>query len=150
MTRSGAPEIKNARALAVFGDSLTTDHISPAGAISPDSPAGQFLAGCGLDAQNFNSYGSRRGNDSIMTRGTFANVRIRNLMAPGTEGGATLFQPGGEPMTIFDAAMRYREAGVPLLVFAGEDYGAGSSRDWAAKGTALLGVQIGRASCRER
>ena len=141
MTRSGIPEIKNARALAVFGDSLTTDHISPAGAISPDSPAGQFLAGCGVDPQNFNSYGSRRGNDSVMTRGTFANVRIRNLLAPGTEGGVTLFQPKGEQMPIYDAAMHYKEAGVPLLVFAGEDYGAGSSRDWAAKGTALLGVR---------
>ena len=133
MTRPDV-EIRNARALAIFGDSLPTDHISPAGAISPDSPAGQFLAGCGVDPQNYNSYGSRRGNDSIMTRGTFANVRIRNLMAPGTEGGVTRFQPRGEPMAIYDAAMRYKEAGIPLLVFAGEDYGAGSSRDWAAKG----------------
>jgi aconitate hydratase len=140
-TRSDGTEIRNARALAIFGDSLTTDHISPAGAISTDSPAGKFLAGCGVDPQNFNSYGSRRGNDSIMTRGTFANVRIRNLMAPGTEGGITRFQPNGEQMAIFDAAMRYKKAGIPLLVFAGEDYGAGSSRDWAAKGTALLGVR---------
>jgi aconitate hydratase len=140
-TRSDVTEIRNARALAIFGDSLTTDHISPAGAISPDSPAGRFLAGCGVDPGNFNSYGSRRGNDSIMTRGTFANVRIRNLMAPGTEGGVTRFQPNGEPMAIYDAAMLYKEAGVPLLVFAGEDYGAGSSRDWAAKGTALLGIR---------
>jgi aconitate hydratase len=141
MTHSSAPDIRNARALAIFGDSLTTDHISPAGAISPASPAGAFLVGCGVPPENFNSYGSRRGNDSIMTRGTFANVRIRNLMVPGTEGGVTLYQPGAEQMTIYDAAARYREAGVPLLVFAGEDYGAGSSRDWAAKGTALLGVR---------
>ena len=140
-TRSDAMEIRNGRALAVFGDSLTTDHISPAGAISPHSPAGEFLAGCGVDPQSFNSYGSRRGNDSVMTRGTFANIRIRNLMAPGTEGGITRFQPDGGEMAIYDAAMRYKEAGVPLLVFAGEDYGAGSSRDWAAKGTALLGVR---------
>jgi aconitate hydratase len=141
MTPMSFAEIRNARALAIFGDSLTTDHISPAGAISPDSPAGKYLAGCGVEPRNFNSYGSRRGNDSIMTRGTFANVRIRNLMAPGTEGGVTRFQPGGEPMAIYDAAMRYKEAGLPLVVFAGEDYGAGSSRDWAAKGTALLGVR---------
>jgi aconitate hydratase len=134
-------EIRNARALAMFGDSVTTDHISPAGAISPASPAGAFLAGCGIPPENFNSYGSRRGNDSIMTRGTFANVRIRNLMAPGTEGGVTLYQPGAEQMSIYDAASRYKESDVPLLVFAGEDYGAGSSRDWAAKGTALLGVR---------
>jgi aconitate hydratase len=141
MTPSGVAEIRNARALAIFGDSLTTDHISPAGAISPDSPAAKYLAGCGVEPQNFNSYGSRRGNDNIMTRGTFANVRIRNLMAPGTEGGVTRFQPGGERMAIYDAAMRYEEADVPLVVFAGEDYGTGSSRDWAAKGTALLGVR---------
>jgi aconitate hydratase len=134
-------EIRNARALAIFGDSVTTDHISPAGAISPASPAGAFLAGCGIPPENFNSYGSRRGNDNIKTRGTFANVRIRNLMAPGTEGGVTLYQPGAEQMSIYDAASRYKKSDVPLLVFAGEEYGAGSSRDWAAKGTALLGVR---------
>jgi aconitate hydratase len=141
VTRQNGAEIMDARALAIFGDSVTTDHISPAGAISPDSPAGQFLAGCGVNRQDYNSYGSRRGNDSIMTRGTFANVRIRNLMAPGTEGGVTRLQPHGEQVAIYDAAMRYQSAGIPLFVFAGEDYGTGSSRDWAAKGTALLGVR---------
>ena len=141
MTHSRVTDIRNARALAIFGDSLTTDHISPAGAISPTSPAGEFLAGCGVDPQNFNSYGSRRGNDDVMTRGTFANVRIRNLMVPGAEGGVTVYQPSGERVSIYHAAARYKEAGVPLLIFAGEDYGAGSSRDWAAKGTALLGVR---------
>ncbi|HVR43018.1 MAG TPA: aconitate hydratase [Thermoanaerobaculia bacterium] len=134
-------EIMKARALAVFGDSVTTDHISPAGSIQPSSPAGKYLIENGVDPGDFNSYGSRRGNDRVMTRGTFANVRIRNLMVPGVEGGVTRIQPSGEQMSIYDAAVHYRDAGVPLVVFAGQEYGAGSSRDWAAKGTALLGVR---------
>ena len=134
-------EIEGARPLGLFGDSVTTDHISPAGAIRPDSPAGRFLIGQGVDPQDFNSYGSRRGNDRIMTRGTFANVRIRNLMVPGSEGGITCHQPGGEAMSIHEAAQRYRQEGIPLVVIAGKDYGVGSSRDWAAKGTRLLGVR---------
>ncbi len=134
-------DVRGARALAIFGDSVTTDHISPAGAIQPKSPAGLYLAGLGVKVEDFNSYGSRRGNHHVMVRGTFANVRIRNLLAPGTEGGVTTHQPSGERMTIYDAAVRYAAESVPLVVFAGEDYGAGSSRDWAAKGTRLLGVR---------
>ncbi len=134
-------EVTKARALAIFGDSVTTDHISPAGAIKPASPAGKYLIENGVEPQDFNSYGSRRGNDRIMTRGTFANVRIKNLMVAGVEGGVTLHQPTGEQMSIYDAAMRYRDAGVSLVVVAGQEYGTGSSRDWAAKGTALLGVR---------
>jgi aconitate hydratase len=134
-------EVTKARALAIFGDSVTTDHISPAGAIKPASPAGRYLVENGVEPQDFNSYGSRRGNDRIMTRGTFANVRIKNLMVGGVEGGVTLHQPTGEQMSIYDAAMKYRDAGVPLVVLAGQEYGTGSSRDWAAKGTALLGVR---------
>ena len=133
--------ISDARALAVFGDSITTDHISPAGAIKPTSPAGSYLNDRGVAVGDLNSYGARRGNHEVMVRGTFANVRIRNLMVPGVQGGMTRHQPQGEVMSIYDAAERYRAEGVPLLVIAGEDYGAGSSRDWAAKGTRLLGVR---------
>jgi aconitate hydratase len=135
------PEIRAARCLAKLGDSITTDHISPAGAIKEDSPAGDYLRSKGVLKQDFNSYGSRRGNHEVMMRGTFANVRLRNQLAPGTEGGWTTFQPDGEQMTIFDAAMKYQQEGTPLIILAGKEYGTGSSRDWAAKGTNLLGVQ---------
>jgi aconitate hydratase len=141
MAVAPSAEISGARALAIFGDSITTDHISPAGAIQPASPAGGYLRGQGVSVLDFNSYGARRGNHEVMVRGTFANVRIRNLMVPGVEGGITRHEPGGERMGIYDAAERYRAEGVPLVVLAGEDYGAGSSRDWAAKGTRLLGVR---------
>ncbi|MEO0794600.1 MAG: aconitate hydratase AcnA [Verrucomicrobiota bacterium] len=134
-------EFSGLRPMGIFGDSVTTDHISPAGAIKPDSPAGRFLMDNGVEVKEFNSFGSRRGNDRIMTRGTFANVRIRNRMADGKEGGFTKLQPDGEIMPIYDAAMQYRERGTGLIVFGGVDYGMGSSRDWAAKGTALLGVK---------
>jgi aconitate hydratase len=127
--------------LAIFGDSVTTDHISPAGAIKDTSPAGKYLLANGVSKPDFNSYGARRGNHEVMMRGTFANVRIKNLMIPGSEGGVTLHQPDGEQMSIFDAAMKYVADGVPTLVFGGEEYGTGSSRDWAAKGTQLLGVR---------
>jgi len=137
----GMPTIENARALAVLGDSITTDHISPAGAIQPDSPAGEYLGENGIAPADFNSYGSRRGNHEVMMRGTFANIRLRNAMAPGTEGGWTCFQPSGEQMTIFAAAQRYAESDTPLVVVGGKEYGTGSSRDWAAKGVALLGVK---------
>jgi aconitate hydratase len=150
MKPRGVHEIKGARALAVFGDSVTTDHISPAGAIKQGSPAGKYLVGHGVAPADFNSYGSRRGNDRVMTRGTFANVRIKNLMAPGEEGGVTRFQPSGEPMSIYDASLMYQQAGIPLVVLAGQDYGMGSSRDWAAKGTALLGVKAVIAQSFER
>jgi aconitate hydratase len=162
-------EIRGARALGIFGDSVTTDHISPAGAIKPTSPAGQYLISRGIKPEDFNSYGSRRGNDLVMTRGTFANVRIKNLMVPGTEGGVTKyfggtgFQPvdykdhrqdadatAGEAMPIFDAAMKYAEKKTPLVIFAGHEYGTGSSRDWAAKGTKLLGVRAVIAASFER
>jgi aconitate hydratase len=133
-------EIKGARPLAIFGDSVTTDHISPAGSIKKSLPAGKYLIENGVTPEDFNSYGSRRGNDRVMTRGTFANVRIKNLMTPGIEGGVTKFQPDGEQMSIYDASMKYQAAGVPLVVLAGQEYGTGSSRDWAAKGTNLLGV----------
>jgi len=140
MTPRGIPAIRGARMLALLGDSITTDHISPAGAIKADSPAGRFLQGRQIPPREFNSYGSRRGNHEIMMRGTFANIRLRNRVAPGTEGGWTIHQPSGERMTIYDAAMRYRDEGVPLVVIGGAEYGTGSSRDWAAKGTLLLGV----------
>jgi aconitate hydratase len=143
-------DIKNARALAIFGDSVTTDHISPAGAIKPSSPAGLYLQERGVEVKDFNSYGSRRGNDRVMVRGTFANVRIKNLMVPGVEGGVTLYQPAGEQMSIYDASIRYQAGGVPLLIFAGQEYGTGSSRDWAAKGTRLLGVRAVIAQSFER
>jgi len=141
LTPGAIQPIHAARALGLFGDSVTTDHISPAGAIKRASPAGQFLSEKGVEFTDFNSYGSRRGNDQVMTRGTFANVRIKNLMLGGEEGGSTLHQPSGEKMSIYDAAMRYKGDGVPLVVVAGHEYGTGSSRDWAAKGTNLLGVR---------
>jgi aconitate hydratase len=147
MQPAGMPEVKNARALGIFGDSITTDHISPAGSIKDTSPAGKWLLDNGVIKADFNSYGSRRGNHEVMMRGTFANVRIKNLMIPAkadgsrVEGGITLHQPSGEQMSIFDAAMKYIADGVPTIVFGGEEYGTGSSRDWAAKGTQLLGVK---------
>ena len=150
MTPGEVCDIKGARALAIFGDSVTTDHISPAGAIRKDSPAGRYLLERGVAPEDFNSYGSRRGNDRVMTRGTFANVRIRNLMVPGEEGGVTIYQPHGEKMPIYDAAVKYQSAGVPLVVFGGQEYGSGSSRDWAAKGTRLLGVRAVIAQSFER
>jgi aconitate hydratase len=142
--------ITGARALGIFGDSVTTDHISPAGAIKPTSPAGQYLISRGIKPEDFNSYGSRRGNDLVMTRGTFANVRIKNLMVPGTEGGVTKHYPDGEQMSIFDAAMKYQKENIPLIILAGHEYGTGSSRDWAAKGTKLLGVKAVVAASFER
>jgi aconitate hydratase len=142
-------EIRGARALGIFGDSVTTDHISPAGAIKKSSPAGRFLVDNGVEFVDFNSYGSRRGNDRIMTRGTFANVRIKNLMLGGEEGGNT-FGPDGQKTSIYDAAVAYQAAGTPLIVIAGQEYGTGSSRDWAAKGTNLLGVKIVVAQSFER
>ena len=141
MEAGAIDEIVGARPLGLFGDSVTTDHISPAGAIKADSPAGRYLVDNSVEQASFNSYGSRRGNDRVMTRGTFANVRIKNLMLPGTEGGVTRHQPSGEPMDIFDAAAKYRAEGTPLVVIGGKEYGTGSSRDWAAKGTRLLGIK---------
>ena len=144
---AGIVDIRGARALGIFGDSVTTDHISPAGSIKESSPAGSYLLGLGVPAEEFQSYGTRRGNHEVMIRGTFANVRIKNLMVPpradGTrvEGGFTVFQPSGEQLFLYDAAMRYRAAGTPTIIFGGEEYGTGSSRDWAAKGTRLLGVR---------
>lgn len=143
-------DIRNARVLAVLGQSVTTDHISPAGSIQPDGPAGKYLIANGVKPSEFNSYGARRGNHEVMMRGTFANIRLRNQLAPGTEGGWTLHQPSGEKMTIYDAAIRYKQEGVPLVVLAGKEYGAGSSRDWAAKGTLLLGVRAVIAESFER
>jgi aconitate hydratase len=142
--------IRDARPLGIFGDSVTTDHISPAGAIKQTSPAGKYLINRGVQAIDFNSYGSRRGNDRVMTRGTFANVRIKNLMVPGVEGGVTIHYPSREQLSIFDAAIRYQEEQVPLIVIAGHEYGTGSSRDWAAKGTRLLGVKAVVAASFER
>jgi len=142
--------IKGARPLGIFGDSVTTDHISPAGAIKKSSPAGEYLADHGVEFADFNSYGSRRGNDRVMTRGTFANVRIRNLMVPGVEGGVTKHQPDGAVMSIYAAAMKYDASHIPLVIFAGHEYGTGSSRDWAAKGTRLLGVKAVVAQSFER
>jgi aconitate hydratase len=143
-------DIHDARALALLGDSVTTDHISPAGAIKADSPAGKYLQSNGVEAKDFNSYGSRRGNHEVMMRGTFANIRLRNLMAPGTEGGITLHMPSTEQMSIYDAAMKYQEDKVPVIVIAGKEYGSGSSRDWAAKGPNLLGVKAVIAESYER
>ena len=139
-----------ARVLALLGDSVTTDHISPAGAIPARSPAGQWLSDQGVAPREFNSYGSRRGNHEVMLRGTFANIRLRNRLAGGVDGGWTRLQPDGEVMSIYDAAMRYREEETPLVVLAGKEYGSGSSRDWAAKGTALLGVRAVIAASFER
>src|SRR5207248_4559269 len=132
--------IVSGRALGIFGDSVTTDHISPAGAIKATSPAGEYLKSRGIQPPDFNSYGSRRGNDLVMTRGTFANVRVKNLMVPGTEGGVTKHMPDGAVLPIYDAASKYEKERTPLVVIAGQEYGTGSSRDWAAKGTKLLGV----------
>ena len=158
MTIEPAPlkDITRARVLALLGDSITTDHISPAGAIKKDSPAGKYLMEHGVQPADFNSYGARRGNHEVMMRGTFANIRLRNLLAPGTEGGWTTYQPGSgggagsDVMPIYDAAMKYKGAGVPLVIFAGKEYGSGSSRDWAAKGTLLLGVRAVIAESFER
>jgi len=146
----GLPSVRGARCLALFGDSITTDHISPAGAIRRDSPAGLYLQERGVTPADFNSYGSRRGNHQVMMRGTFANPRIRNLLVAGVEGGVTRFLPGGEQLSIYDAAMKYVAAGVPLVVLAGKEYGTGSSRDWAAKGACLLGVKAVIAESFER
>ncbi len=143
-------DLTGLRALAVLGDSVTTDHISPAGSIPADTPAGKYLISRGVQPKDFNSYGARRGNHEVMMRGTFANIRLRNLLAPGTEGGWTIHQPGDEKMSIYDAAMKYHDERVPLIVFAGKEYGSGSSRDWAAKGTALLGVRAVLAESFER
>ena len=152
MEREPAPvrDLEGARALLVLGDSITTDHISPAGSIKKNGPAGAYLLSHGVDVKDFNSYGSRRGNDEVMVRGTFANVRLRNLLAPGTEGGVTRHLPSGDAMSVYDAAMRYAKEGVPLLVLAGKEYGSGSSRDWAAKGPKLLGVRAVLAESYER
>jgi len=143
-------DIHGARVLAVLGDSITTDHISPAGSIGADSPAGKYLIANGVKPHEFNSYGARRGNHEVMVRGTFANIRLKNQLAPGTEGGWTTYQPSGEQMSIYDASVKYREAGVPLIVIAGKEYGSGSSRDWAAKGPKLLGVRAVIAESYER
>ena len=143
-------DIRNARVLAVLGHSVTTDHISPAGSIQPDGPAGRYLISLGVKPVDFNSYGARRGNHEVMVRGTFANIRLRNQLAPGTEGGVTVHLPDGEAMSIYDAAMRYEKEGVPLIVIAGKEYGSGSSRDWAAKGPLLLGVRAVIAESYER
>ena len=146
-------DIENARVLAVLGDSVTTDHISPAGSIKRDSPAGEYLIEQGVAPKDFNSYGSRRGNHEVMMRGTFANIRLRNQLVPGTEGGFTRFFADGEnsdPIPIYEAAMRYLEQEMPLIVLAGKEYGSGSSRDWAAKGTRLLGVRAVIAESFER
>jgi aconitate hydratase A / 2-methylisocitrate dehydratase len=152
LTLQPAPlrDITGARVLALLGDSITTDHISPAGSIKKDSPAGKYLMAHGVEPQDFNSYGARRGNHEVMMRGTFANVRLRNQLAPGTEGGWTTYQPDGEVMTIYDAAMTYKASAVPLVILAGKEYGSGSSRDWAAKGTLLLGVKAVVAESFER
>ncbi len=150
MEEPGVPTIADARCLVYVGDSITTDHISPAGAIGPDTPAGRYLQENGVQPKDFNSYGSRRGNHEVMMRGTFANVRLRNKMAPGTEGGWTTYQPDGEQMSIYDAAMKYKDAGVSLVVLGGKEYGTGSSRDWAAKGTNLLGIKAVIAESFER
>ncbi|MCC5811995.1 MAG: aconitate hydratase AcnA [Ectothiorhodospiraceae bacterium] len=150
MEEPGVPSIKDARVLVFVGDSITTDHISPAGAIKPDSPAGKYLQEQGVEPKEFNSYGSRRGNHEVMMRGTFANVRLRNKMAPGTEGGWTTHVPSGDVMSIFDASMKYQQDNTPLVVLAGKEYGTGSSRDWAAKGTNLLGIKAVIAESFER
>ena len=150
LTPASRQDLTGARALAVLGDSITTDHISPAGSIKVDSPAGRYLVANGVAPKDFNWYGARRGNHEVMMRGTFANVRIKNQMVPGVEGGVTVYLPGDEVMPIYDAAMKYQEAGVPLIILAGKEYGSGSSRDWAAKGTMLLGVKAVIAESFER
>jgi aconitate hydratase len=150
MTPEVKDDISGARVLGLFGDSITTDHISPAGTISKTSPAARYLVEQGVQPVDFNSYGSRRGNHEVMMRGTFANIRLRNLLCPGTEGGVTQHIPDGEQMSIYDAAMKYKAAGTPLIILAGKEYGSGSSRDWAAKGTVLLGVRAVIAESYER
>ena len=150
MKPGAVADIRNARVLALLGDSVTTDHISPAGDISKSSPAAKYLMSLGVQPVDFNSYGARRGNHEVMMRGTFANIRLRNQLAPGTEGGVTVHVPSGEQMSIYDAAMRYKQEGTPLVVLAGKEYGTGSSRDWAAKGTMLLGVKAVIAESFER
>jgi aconitate hydratase len=134
-------DIRSARVLAILGDSVTTDHIAPAGDIAANSPAGRYFKSKGVEKKDFNTYGARRGNDRVMARATFANIRLKNFMVPGVEGGVTIHYPSGERMDIFDAAERYKQDGVPLVVIAGKEYGSGSSRDWAAKGPMLLGVR---------
>ncbi len=146
----GVRPVRGARALALLGDSITTDHISPAGNIPAASPAGKWLIAHGVQRKDFNSYGARRGNHEVMMRGTFANIRLRNEMAPGTEGGWTAMGPGATPTFIYDAAMEYQQRNTPLVVIAGKEYGTGSSRDWAAKGTVLLGVRAVIAESFER
>jgi aconitate hydratase len=144
-------DIENARVMAILGDSVTTDHISPAGNIKADSPAGKYLEAHGVDRKDFNSYGSRRGNHEVMIRGTFANIRLKNMLLDGVEGGFTRnFLSNGDQSTIYDASVAYQEAGIPLVILAGKEYGSGSSRDWAAKGTALLGVRVVIAESFER
>src|SRR6266849_1760643 len=143
-------DIQGARVLALLGDSITTDHISPAGSIKLQSPAGKYLLEHGVQQKDFNSYGARRGNDEVMVRGTFANVRLKNKLAPGTEGGVTRHLPDGAQMSIFDAAMKYKDEKIPLVVLAGKEYGSGSSRDWAAKGPYLLGIKAAIAESYER
>jgi aconitate hydratase len=150
LTPPGVRPIRQARALAMLGDSITTDHISPAGSIPAASPAGKWLIAHGVKTTEFNSYGARRGNHEVMMRGTFANIRLRNELAPGTEGGWTSVSPGGKAVTIYDASMEYQRQGVPLVIVAGKEYGTGSSRDWAAKGTLLLGVRAVIAESFER
>jgi aconitate hydratase len=150
MTPGAIGDIKNARVLAVLGDSVTTDHISPAGNIAKTSPAARYLVEQGVQPKDFNSYGARRGNHEVMMRGTFANIRLRNLMVPGVEGGVTVHLPSNEQASIYDAAMRYKQEGTPLVIIAGREYGTGSSRDWAAKGTMLLGVRAVIAESFER
>jgi aconitate hydratase len=150
MTPVAVADIRGARVLAVLGDSVTTDHISPAGNISKSSPAAKYLMAQGVQAADFNSYGARRGNHEVMMRGTFANIRLRNLLLPGTEGGVTVHIPSGESMSIFDASVKYKADATPLVILAGKEYGTGSSRDWAAKGTMLLGVKAVIAESFER
>ena len=150
MTPTPVTDVTDARVLVMVGDSVTTDHISPAGSIGPTTPAGRYLTEHGVSREDFNSYGARRGNHEVMMRGTFANVRLRNRLAPGTEGGVTLHLPEGTETSVYEAAMRYAQEEVPLVVLAGREYGTGSSRDWAAKGTALLGVRAVIAQSLER
>jgi aconitate hydratase len=150
LTASPVTDIKGARVLVMLGDSVTTDHISPAGDIAENSPAGVYLKGRGIQKRDFNSYGSRRGHDCVMVRGTFANIRLKNLLVPGSEGNITVHFPSGEKLSIFDAAQKYRDAATTLVVLAGKEYGSGSSRDWAAKGTRLLGVRAVLAESYER
>jgi aconitate hydratase len=150
MTPRALEDVRGARVLAVLGDSVTTDHISPAGNISKTSPAARYLVEQGVEPKDFNSYGARRGNHEVMMRGTFANIRLRNLLVPGVEGGVSVHLPDGEQASIYDVAMRYRKEGTPLVVLAGREYGTGSSRDWAAKGPMLLGVKAVIAESFER